>query len=425
MDYTPATSAAGTASGFSFTHVRRRPSRRSDAARLAAVHAASAPRGPRSQRAIMALDHSWAKQRAGVLAIVPGAAGAMSAARAREMGGADSPVHIPVLLPQVLEHSPRGPAGATSTRPSTAAAMPRAVLDACAPDGRVLGIDRDPDDPHRARRRAAPRRSTAAACILATGSFAALARRRSPRDGSRPVDGVLFDLGLSSFHLDASGRGFSFTRDEPLDMRFDPTDDTSRERRRHPRRTRRRRAHRDLSRLRRGALRLAHRPHDRRPAAHRAAHHHRPSCSPRSSNRCPPAVRWRAEPRRRAHLPGAAHRRQRRARQPSPPALPQAVAALAPRRPPGRHRLSLARRPHGEALPPRPGSAPAACASSPSKPMHAGEAEIAANPRAAQRQAALRRERILTSGRASIHATQWRDARWTSKRFATRSPTAF
>lgn len=41
-----------------------------------------------------------------------------------------------------------------------------------------------------------------------------------------PVDGILFDLGVSSYHFEKSGRGFSFLNDEPLDMRFNPKDET-------------------------------------------------------------------------------------------------------------------------------------------------------------------------------------------------------
>jgi len=99
------------------------------------------------------------------------------------------------------------------------------VLDACAPDGRVLGIDRDPEILTALAGRCAEAIDTGR-LILATGSFAALGDVIAARQFG-PVDGILFDLGLSSFHLDASGRGFSYTRDEPLDMRFDPTDDTS------------------------------------------------------------------------------------------------------------------------------------------------------------------------------------------------------
>ncbi|MBN1836919.1 MAG: 16S rRNA (cytosine(1402)-N(4))-methyltransferase RsmH [Spirochaetales bacterium] len=42
------------------------------------------------------------------------------------------------------------------------------------------------------------------------------------RYGERPPDRILFDLGISMYHFEKSGRGFSFSRDEPLDMRIDP-----------------------------------------------------------------------------------------------------------------------------------------------------------------------------------------------------------
>jgi 16S rRNA (cytosine1402-N4)-methyltransferase len=96
-----------------------------------------------------------------------------------------------------------------------------AILAATAPTGRVLGIDRDPEMLRRVRVRLSAE-VEAGRLLLATASFTALAALLVEYRLDRPQC-VLFDLGLSSFHLDRSGRGFSLAAAEPLDMRFDAT----------------------------------------------------------------------------------------------------------------------------------------------------------------------------------------------------------
>jgi 16S rRNA (cytosine1402-N4)-methyltransferase len=96
------------------------------------------------------------------------------------------------------------------------------LLQRTAPDGKLLGIDRDGEVLERARRHlAAP--LAAGRLHLAQQSFTNLAGIAAER-GFTAVRGIVFDLGMSSHHLDASGRGFAFSREEPLDMRFDPGD---------------------------------------------------------------------------------------------------------------------------------------------------------------------------------------------------------
>ena len=94
-----------------------------------------------------------------------------------------------------------------------------AILEQCAPDGTALGIDRDPRSVAVARRRLAGFGSRA---VSAQGSYADLARIAGEQ-GISSVDGVLLDLGFSSRQVEEEGYGFSFQRDEPLDMRFDPS----------------------------------------------------------------------------------------------------------------------------------------------------------------------------------------------------------
>ena len=93
------------------------------------------------------------------------------------------------------------------------------ILAALSPDGRLLGLDQDPSAIETARTHlsAYPRR-----VVLVHSSFTRLAE---VAEAYRfvPADGVLFDLGLSSFQLADPTRGFAFMADGPLDMRFDPT----------------------------------------------------------------------------------------------------------------------------------------------------------------------------------------------------------
>jgi 16S rRNA (cytosine1402-N4)-methyltransferase len=85
--------------------------------------------------------------------------------------------------------------------------------------GRVIGIDRDPETAVIAKRNLTRFGGRAE---IVVGHYADLDSQLD-RLGISEVDGVLFDLGVSSFHLDLPDRGFSFRADAPLDMRFDRT----------------------------------------------------------------------------------------------------------------------------------------------------------------------------------------------------------
>jgi len=130
-------------------------------------------------------------------------------------------IHIPVLFQAVLDGLRARPGGRYIDATVGGGGHAAGILAASAPDGRLLGLDRDPAAIDVARARLA---SSAGRVVLVHSSFSHLAEV-AHTCGFVPIDGILFDLGLSSLQLSDPARGFAFMKNGPLDMRFDPTMD--------------------------------------------------------------------------------------------------------------------------------------------------------------------------------------------------------
>jgi len=131
----------------------------------------------------------------------------------------DGAGHLPVLLDEVLTWLDPKPGGRYCDATLGAGGHSFAVLERSAPDGRVVGLDRDPAAIATAGARLQPFGDRV---TLVHARFSE-ARAVLERLGMIPVDGFLVDLGVSSPQLDRPERGFSFRTDGPLDMRMDPT----------------------------------------------------------------------------------------------------------------------------------------------------------------------------------------------------------
>lgn len=126
-------------------------------------------------------------------------------------------LHIPVLLKESLEALKVRPGGRYVDCTLGTGGHTLGMLE-LAPKVRVLGIDADPEAIELARQRLS---SYGQAVVLVNDNFSNLESICSRNDFS-PVDGILFDLGLSTLQLESEHRGFSFQREAPLDMRFNP-----------------------------------------------------------------------------------------------------------------------------------------------------------------------------------------------------------
>jgi len=134
----------------------------------------------------------------------------------------EQPTHKPVMLEEVVELlNPRAGGRYVDLTLGLGGHAER-VLQASAPDGQLLGIDRDPA----ALERAGARLSCFGGRVrLVHGRFSELPRILAEAGWER-VDGLLADLGVSSLQLDSAGRGFGFQQPGPLDMRMDPERDS-------------------------------------------------------------------------------------------------------------------------------------------------------------------------------------------------------
>ena len=125
------------------------------------------------------------------------------------------PIHHPVLAREVVEWLRASTGGLFVDCTLGLGGHTRALLDAGA--SRVIAIDRDQTAIGIARERLGP---LAARVETVHADYRALPALLDQR-GVERVQGVLADLGVSSMQFDAEGRGFSFRRDDPLDMRRD------------------------------------------------------------------------------------------------------------------------------------------------------------------------------------------------------------
>jgi 16S rRNA (cytosine1402-N4)-methyltransferase len=125
--------------------------------------------------------------------------------------------HLPVLCEAVLTQLRPRPGGRYIDGTLGFGGHTRALLEATAPDGRVLAFDRDQQAIAAARERLG---LLAERVTFVHGSYGQMGTI-APAHGFAQVDGIVLDLGLSSLQLDDAARGFAFRLDGPLDMRFD------------------------------------------------------------------------------------------------------------------------------------------------------------------------------------------------------------
>ncbi len=126
--------------------------------------------------------------------------------------------HVSVLLNESLDRLGLGPGKTVVDGTLGRAGHAREILERTAPDGKLIGLDKDPAAIEAA---AKALEAYGARAVLVREDFRNVAKALEEA-GETEVDGMLLDLGVSSPQLDDAARGFCFQQDGPLDMRMDP-----------------------------------------------------------------------------------------------------------------------------------------------------------------------------------------------------------
>lgn len=127
-------------------------------------------------------------------------------------------MHIPVLLDEIIEFLNPQPGQKFVDATIGGGGHAFAILEHIVPGGKLLGIEWD-GELLRQLEAKIQHSKFKDSTILINGSYTNLKKIATDNDFGN-VRGIIFDLGMSSWHLEKAGGGFSFAKDEPLDMRF-------------------------------------------------------------------------------------------------------------------------------------------------------------------------------------------------------------
>jgi len=130
--------------------------------------------------------------------------------------------HYPVLYNEIIHALQPRSGGVYVDGTLGAGGHAEGILNASSPDGLLLGLDVDPQAIEIARVKLA---TFGARVVIRQASYTSIGDQLEAL-GWREVNGVLLDLGVSSMQLDNPERGFSFSKEAPLDMRFSPENPT-------------------------------------------------------------------------------------------------------------------------------------------------------------------------------------------------------